>query len=300
MSQLKKSIVLAAGVLASLAAAQATSVKYLFIFGDSYTATGFNANGAKPSAANPIGNPTLPGSTFSGGYSWPGFLVTPAFRPASQTTLLYNYAVGGATVDSAVVAPPGNGIPSFVEQVSQWRSGAGTKPSYALWNSENALAGAFFGINDITQSYWRGGTQDAPVARMVDRYFEQFQILYNGGVRNFFLITVPPLDRVPQIAQQSAAGRAKIMANVNSFNSQLASRLQVFQQNNKNVTAVVVDSAPPFIAAISNPRQYGAPDATCLNRNGKSCLWWDNLHPGEAIHRLLAESVANAFRGTFF
>src|SRR4051812_19267316 len=92
--------------------------KYLFIFGDSYTATGFNPSGAKPSPANPIGNPALPGSTFSGGWDWPGYLVT-AFN--TSQTLAYNFAVGGATVDSNLVAPPGNGILSFVEQIGRWQ-----------------------------------------------------------------------------------------------------------------------------------------------------------------------------------
>ena len=201
MFQLTKSLSVVAATLLSFAAAQIPGweetegkhlairfggEKYLFIFGDSYTATGFNPSGAKPSAANPIGNPALPGSTFSGGYDWPGYLVT-AFN--TSQTLLYNYAVGGATVDSSLVAPPGNGIKSFVEQTAQWKSGVASKPSYAPWTSENTLAGAFFGINDILQKYWKN--QDAPVLQMVDRYFQQFQTMYAAGVRNFFIITVP-------------------------------------------------------------------------------------------------------------
>lgn len=91
------------------------------------------------------------------------------------------------------------------------------------------------------------------------------------------------------------------MSNVNSFNSQLASRLQQFKQQNAGVNAaVVISSSEAINKAVSNPRQYGAPDNTCTNKNGQSCLWWDALHPGTAIQRLFAESVANAFRGSFF
>lgn len=161
--------------------------------GDSYTATGFNPSGNKPSASNPIGNPNLPGSTFSGGWDWPGYLVT-SFN--TSQTLLYNYAVGGATVDSNLVAPPGSGIKSFVEQTAQWKSGAASKPSYAPWTSENTLAGAFFGINDILQSHWRNA--ETPLSKMVDRYFEQFQTMYAAGVRNFFLVTVPRRSPFPR------------------------------------------------------------------------------------------------------
>lgn len=90
------------------------------------------------------------------------------------------------------------------------------------------------------------------------------------------------------------------MANVNSFNTQLATRLATFKAQNDNVAAVVVESAGPINTAINNPKAYQAADATCLNKDGKSCLWWDNLHPGTAIHKLFAEAVANGFKGTFF
>ncbi len=91
------------------------------------------------------------------------------------------------------------------------------------------------------------------------------------------------------------------MANVNALNTQLAARLETFKAQNSGVsTAVMVDSAWAIDKAIANPRTYGAPDATCLNKDGRSCLWWDNLHPGTAIQRLFAEAVANAFKGAFF
>ncbi len=90
------------------------------------------------------------------------------------------------------------------------------------------------------------------------------------------------------------------MTNVNNLNTQLAARLATFKSQNPGVVAEVVSSASAITTAIANPKAYNAPDATCLNKNGKSCLWWDNLHPGTAIQKLFAESVANAFKGTFF
>ncbi|EUC62325.1 carbohydrate-binding module family 1 protein [Rhizoctonia solani AG-3 Rhs1AP] len=41
-------------------------VKYWFSFGDSYTQTGFDINGTKPTVGNPLGNPTYPGYTACG------------------------------------------------------------------------------------------------------------------------------------------------------------------------------------------------------------------------------------------
>lgn len=90
------------------------------------------------------------------------------------------------------------------------------------------------------------------------------------------------------------------MTNVKSFNSQIAARLEAFKKAKGDVTTAVVDSAGAIETAIANPRVYGAPDATCTNRNGQSCLWWDALHPGTAIQKLFAADVAKAFKGTFF
>jgi len=42
----------------------------VFNSGDSYTQTAFDILGTKPTPENPIGNPTYPGNTFSGGANW--------------------------------------------------------------------------------------------------------------------------------------------------------------------------------------------------------------------------------------
>lgn len=43
---------------------------------------------------------------------------------------------------------------------------------------------------------------------------------------------------------------------------------------------------------LDDPQAWGAPDAHCINANGVSCLWWDTLHPGQAIQGQLGDAVA--------
>lgn len=152
--------------------------------GDSYTSTGYDPNGAQPNTCNPLGNPPLPGQTLSGGLNWAGFLVT---ELATSKTAGYDYAFSGAVVDKAIVPGYGEGVRSFTEQIELWQQTAPSVP----YTSNNTLVGALFGINDILSEFWPG--RDAPVDKVVDRYFEQFQILYDAepSVRNFFAITVP-------------------------------------------------------------------------------------------------------------
>ena len=81
-------------------------------------------------------------------------------------------------------------------------------------------------------------------------------------------------------------------AAVAKYNSLLSSALSSFKSANSGVNAYLYDTTTPFMTAINNPTAYGASSATCYNSDGVSCLWWNNYHPGQAIHNLVAQGVA--------
>lgn len=85
-----------------------------------------------------------------------------------------------------------------------------------------------------------------------------------------------------------------------AYNAAIASRLATFTSKNSGIIAKIVDTSVPFNTALDNPTAYGAPDATCFNSDGTSCLWFNNYHPGIAINKLVAKAVADAWKGTFF
>lgn len=89
-------------------------------------------------------------------------------------------------------------------------------------------------------------------------------------------------------------------AAIAKYNDAIAQRLEAFKASNSGVTAKIVDTAVPFNTALDNPTEYGAPDATCYNEDGTSCLWFNDYHPGVEINRLVAEAVADAWEGSFF
>jgi hypothetical protein len=164
-----------------------TGTKYFISFGDSYSQTGFNITGQKPSAANPLGNPPLPGWTASGGLDWPGFMVT-AFN--TSLTLSYNFAYGGATVDGELVAPYEPTVLSFTDQVGLFSEHLAEKPAYAPWTADNTVAGVWMGVNDVGNTFWLSG-QEARYETIMEAYFRQVQIVYDAGVRKFVLLTMP-------------------------------------------------------------------------------------------------------------
>lgn len=190
--------VLASGALllrsVGSAAVPCSSPQYLVTFGDSYSQTGFNTSLAKPTASNPLGNPALPGWTSSGGLNYVGQLAGKTVGNGGAAPVLsYNFADGGATTDSAIVAPYTPTVRSFVDQVAVFEQTLGARPrpeGWADWTAEDALFGVWMGVNDVGNSHWLANATDV-VDALTLRYFDGLDALYEAGGRNFYLLTVP-------------------------------------------------------------------------------------------------------------
>lgn len=174
-------------LLAVAVADVAQAANYLISFGDSYSQTGFDVGSSKPSPANPLGNPSYPGWTSSGGPNWVGYLV----REYNASSLYsYNFAYGGATVNASLVKPFEPTVKSLIDQVKQFSSSIATKPSYAPWKTNNTLFAIWMGVNDVGNSWWNANEAELLV-QIMDDYFEQVEILYSAGGRNFAFLSVP-------------------------------------------------------------------------------------------------------------
>ncbi|KAI0401025.1 hypothetical protein F4802DRAFT_609685 [Xylaria palmicola] len=263
-----------AGFALSLAPAQAAAAaaKYLVVFGDSYSATSSWIGGAAPSAANPLGNPAFPGQTTSGGLNWVGQAVA---RRNTSLVLAYDLAVVGATTDRDIVDTYAQY--NFDDQVetlfATYLGGGGQAP----WTSAaGVLVAVWCGINDVGGAFLGRGT------------------LYAEGLRNYVLFTIPPFDRAPAIIDQPADRVASLRSDIKAYNAALAGRLAAFGAAHGDATTALFDTAPTFGAVLDDPTAYGAPDATCVNGDGRSCLWVDTYHPGLAVHERLAETLVEA------
>ncbi|EAQ83733.1 hypothetical protein CHGG_10137 [Chaetomium globosum CBS 148.51] len=271
------------------------SVQFLITFGDSYSQTGFDVKGTKPSTSNPLGNPALPGWTASGGLNWVGFLASQYNR---STLLSYNFAYGGATTNATIVPPYEPTVLSFVDQVKQFSDSIAKKPSYAPWG-DNALFGVWIGVNDVGNAWWKED-YDQVVEQIMATYFGQLQILYDAGARNFALLTVPPIHRTPAVLEGSEDNQKAEAAAIAKYNDALTAGLAAFKTKNSGITSKIIDTTVPFNTALDNPTKYGSPDATCFNSDGKSCLWFNDYHPGIEINNLVAKAVSDAWKGSYF
>lgn len=71
---------------------------------------------------------------------------------------------------------------------------------------------------------------------------------------------------------QGEAAIELLAAAIDDFNGLIESNLADFTAANTGITAQIVDTAVAFNKAIDDPTAYGAPDATCYNADGVSCV----------------------------
>ncbi|KAI0514959.1 hypothetical protein F5B22DRAFT_609171 [Xylaria bambusicola] len=289
------------------------NIRNAFIFGDSYTQTGFDYTSTQPSTANPFGNPAYPGWTSSNGPNWVGYLT---FKYNASSLLTYNLAYGGATVDSDLVAPYDVSVKSLKDQVeSEFIPGYTGSSAKATWTGDNSIFAVWIGINDIGNSYYKGTDEtDILNTQIFDVISDLIDQIYEAGGRNYVLINVPPLDRTPLIVPQGDWAVSTSQADVASWN-QLVLDFADTLKSKGDTNVWVYDSNKSFGEAMDDPLSYAetsglknTTDYCVAYQNGTpaqdtlddSCgvpvneyFWLNNLHPTSAIHEVVAKGVAD-------
>lgn len=139
------------------------------------------------------------------------------------------------------------------------------------------------------------------------------QELYTAGARKFLFLNVPPTGRSPLFLEQGDATVQQHAAYLAVYNKQLKAFVKGFKSNHTDVsyilwifpslhedcandtmmqaTAVLYDSWSFMTKVLDDPTTYGFADATCINEDGTSCVWWNNYHPSAKYHELQADDM---------
>ncbi|KAF8584090.1 carbohydrate esterase family 16 protein [Ramaria rubella] len=276
------------------------TTKFFFVFGDSYTTTGFNISAG-------IDSP-VPGFTASNGPNWVQFL---GGTYNVTDTRVFDLASGGATTDSKLVTPFEPTVLSLVDQVAQFDQFLSPSPAEAPWKSNNSLAGIFIGINDVGNSWdWTNVTQHGFHITLLNRYFQQVENLYEKGIRSFLFVNVPPLDRTPLFLVQGTSATQAVKASVADYNAQLSGQVKAFQSRHKDLDQITVfDSNALFNTLLDGATTLGFVNSTGFceaYQNGtpetttqvagcapvSSYFWLNTLHPLFVIHDILAHAIS--------
>ncbi|KAE9567742.1 Acetylesterase [Colletotrichum fructicola] len=322
-SQILTTGLLAAGVSAAATEKRACSataewpgfagIKHAFVFGDSYSQTGFNTSLAAPSAANPLGNPSYPGWTSCNGPNWVDYLTV---KHNASLLYTYNLAYGGATVDAALVKPYADTVLTLKDQVSGLFNTSYAARTAPAWTGADTIFAFWIGVNDIGNSYWNGADSTGPLNdKIVGVYEGLAKEIWEAGGRNFVWLSVPPVDRTPMLTAESADAQKLCNEDVADFNGKIAAMAKNATAW-EGVNAWVVDANGVFTGAIEEPAKFastaGLKNTTAYceaYENGTdaqdtliaSCgvpvneyFWLNTLHPTYPIHDAVAETVADA------
>ncbi|KAF2674189.1 hypothetical protein BT63DRAFT_449181 [Microthyrium microscopicum] len=289
-----------------------TALKNLFIFGDSYTQTGFNTSLSQPSASTPLGNPPYPGWTSSNGPNWVDYLTV---KYNASKLLTYNLAWGGATVDAALAKPYASSVHSLVDQVEKdWMPKYASGNMRAKWMGRDSLFGMWVGINDVSGRY--GDADFKNVDKIFKVWARLVEELYSSGARNFLFMDVPTIERSPQ-SQKYPTTLAKLTEFEKYWAKQIADVLVKTVNRHADATVVTYSTYDLFERVLKDPKS--TPQTSKLtvitpefcqaykdgNVNGDQVktgckgtpnqyFWLNDLHPTPAIHEATAAEVAKA------
>jgi len=83
------------------------------------------------------------------------------------------------------------------------------------------------------------------------------------------------LDRAPNYVNQGPAIAGIVKTNIQIWNSQFKKSAAQWAADHTDTNVKLLNTHSIVANILDNPTKYGAPDATCYNSTGTSCLWWN-------------------------
>ncbi|KDR70197.1 hypothetical protein GALMADRAFT_103353 [Galerina marginata CBS 339.88] len=262
-----------------------STLRYLVIFGDSYSDLGFNYALDHPSPSQPLGIP-FPGMTFNPpDPNWVGHLITkycpePRFDlsagddnqdPAyvESALLVYDFAIGGHTVDGVRLQVSNYFLPKL-----------GTKPPWAPWNAEDTLFITWVGINDCGRF--------ADPSSTLQKLFSSQEHLIKAGARNFLFIDVPPVYRCPAFTPTDESQAAKRYLD---WNNSFYDAIEKFCATNEELSVFLFSSFWLFQQFLNHPSDFDIDPREVRKVGGD--VWVDHLHPTSKVHDIIASGISS-------
>ncbi|KAJ7242921.1 hypothetical protein C8J57DRAFT_64542 [Mycena rebaudengoi] len=238
------------------------ALKYLIIFGDSYSAVGYDhLRDPAPTREEPLGI-KFPGETYAEWREpcWVGHLI--CNHSPNPNLLIYDYAEGGANVFDVK------------EQVQSIFLGhIGHKPESAPWTPSDALFITWVGINDAALSNDHVDN--------VDDLFKVQEKLHETGARNFLFVNIPPIHRSPAIGHEP---------NYINWNVELKRAAASFSAAHPDSTVMLFSSWDTFTTILNSPSIHGFPTEDAGRK--RASIWVDFLHPTTKMHDFIARDIA--------
>lgn len=245
----------------------------LLVFGDSLSDPGnaFVASGGT------IPDPFFyPDGQFTNGDVW-------ATQLGADLASGTNFAFGGARA-----ADDGDIIPDFLDQVALYDSSG-------LVLGDHPLVAVFVGGNDLRAADTPAEAAET-IAAATSAIAEGIGALIETGLSDFVVLGLPDAGRLPEVA--GTPGSSFFTQATLAFNAALQAAIAPL---GAQAEVTYFDTFAFFQRLFETPAAFGFENTTesclenfplCTPGSADTYVFYDDLHPTEAVHSLLADAVA--------
>lgn len=254
---------------------QPEPINELVVFGDSLSDIGtvFRATGGMYPP-----NPPYFQGRYSNGQVWVEYFANYLALGESKIS---NFACGGATTGS----DSNNLVPGLLRQVQSFHH------THQLTNPD-ALYVLWAGANDYLQ-----GATSATIP--VENVTSAIALLTGAGAKKILVASLPDLGQLP--ATRNRANSASLSALTQAHNQGLRRSLKLLSQKYSDIQIATLDAHALYRDAIAHPAAFGFTNVinACLSgmsaiSNPNQFLFWDDIHPTTAAHRILGKAAFEA------
>jgi len=261
-------------------------IKNLIVFGDSHSACGTNYT-----------DMTYTGRNHSGGKIWPVYLVE------FNNMKLWNYARGGAVVDSRIAFHRNDTI-DFLKQYDKfYERMANGKKYFNHWNDTDTLITIFIGTNDIYHLQHKcknesqifcaknNNTVNKNINDIIRTIFNIISKIYDVGGRNFLILT--PFNKSCSIN----SNKCYLKNDFSMFNNNLIRNTKILFEKYLDTNFIVYNTTNKFEEIISNCNKYKFKN--CINSwkwitnktNNFNDYFWIDTHISDSANKILAKDI---------
>ncbi|KAI9843659.1 MAG: hypothetical protein M1838_002517 [Thelocarpon superellum] len=294
--------------------------RYFFIL---YTSTGFNPKGPQPNGTNALGvggdgdddstldasdkpaNATDPlgneSNAIQPNHQWPWTYYFAYDANQFANANVYNYASFDSVTNKSQLPAnmPPSADPSMQEQVEKFFVPTQADPNTRQWNESTAVAGIYIGLMDIIDGTI--GPKSAGLQAQQDSLLYLLNELYHAGIRKFFFLNLPPVDRYPEIDNAETWE-----SRINDYNSALNKTVAAFQTGSSNATTYIFDQHSQYERVLDNPQRYAFDhtanvtinhDITANDTNNNMTIWDESYFATSAMSSLISDALVDDQRG---
>jgi phospholipase/lecithinase/hemolysin len=229
-------------------------------------------------------------------------------RVASQHArdFVRSYCIGGLTAydwSSRQTADVGLALTTeFVSNLSQQRQRLLQEDETTATSNEQKKLSLVFelsGANDLL-TVNREPSEDI-AHKVVDARIKNIELMIKQGYSNFVLIGLPDLSLTPRYQHRGQRERDRLKNIIQTLNAQLEMRARELQSRHPAIKIIFFDTNPYFLSVYNHPEKYGFDNSRIAQpykqfstlgaqaaKAGSTFMFWDDVHPSDAMHRCLS------------